>query len=63
MKEIMLGEATQAQIAAFLAALRIKGETIEEISAFAAVMRAFCCKIHPKVNGRLVDTCGTGATN
>jgi anthranilate phosphoribosyltransferase len=60
MKEIMLSEATQAQIAAFLAALRIKGETIEEISAFAAVMRAFCCKIHPKVNGRLVDTCGTG---
>jgi len=60
MKEIMLGEATQAQIASFLTALRIKGETIEEISAFAAVMRDFCCKIHPKVQGRLVDTCGTG---
>ncbi|MEM2911905.1 MAG: anthranilate phosphoribosyltransferase [Candidatus Bathyarchaeia archaeon] len=60
MKEIMLGEATQAQIAAFLTALRIKGETIEEISAFAAVMRDFCHKIHPKVHGRLVDTCGTG---
>ena len=60
MKEIMLGEATQAQIAAFLTALRIKGETIEEISAFAAVMRDLCCKIHPKVHGRLVDTCGTG---
>ncbi|MGB9853898.1 MAG: anthranilate phosphoribosyltransferase [Candidatus Bathyarchaeales archaeon] len=60
MKEIMSGEATQAQIAAFLTALRMKGETIEEISAFAAVMRDFCCKISPKVNGRLVDTCGTG---
>ncbi|MGB9960372.1 MAG: anthranilate phosphoribosyltransferase [Candidatus Bathyarchaeales archaeon] len=60
MKEIMLGEATQAQIAAFLTALRIKGETIEEISAFAAVMRDFCHKINPKIHGRLVDTCGTG---
>ena len=60
MKEIMSGEATPAQIAGFLTALRMKDETIEEIYAFASVMREFCHKIHPKVNGRLVDTCGTG---
>jgi len=60
MKEIMLGRATEAQIGAFLTALRMKGETIQEISAFASVMREFCCRIYPKVNGRLVDTCGTG---
>ena len=60
MKEIMSGEATSTQTAAFLTALRMKGETIEEISAFASVMREFCHKIRPKVNERLVDTCGTG---
>lgn len=60
MREIVSGGATEAQIGAFLTALRVKGETIHEISAFAAVMREFCCKLHPKVNGRLVDTCGTG---
>ncbi|MEM3526104.1 MAG: anthranilate phosphoribosyltransferase [Candidatus Jordarchaeaceae archaeon] len=60
MKEIMSGGATEAQIGAFLTALRMKGETVQEISAFAAVMREFCHRIHPKVNGRLVDTCGTG---
>jgi len=60
MNEIMSGKATEAQIAAFLMALRMKGETIEEITAFAYVMKEFCCQIHPKVNGMLVDTCGTG---
>ena len=60
MKEIMSGKATESQIGAFLTALRLKGETIQEISASAAVMREFCFKIHPKVHGRLVDTCGTG---
>ena len=60
MKEIMSGQATEAQIGAFLTALRIKGETIQEISAFAAVMRELCFRIYPKVKGRLVDTCGTG---
>jgi len=60
MKEIMSGDATEAQIGAFIVALTIKGETIQEISAFASVMREFCHRIHPKVNGRLVDTCGTG---
>jgi anthranilate phosphoribosyltransferase len=60
MKEIMSGEATPSQIAAFLTALRIKGETVEEIVAFSEAMRSFCNKINPKVRGRLVDTCGTG---
>jgi anthranilate phosphoribosyltransferase len=60
MKEIMSGQATDAQIAAFLTALRMKGETVQELVAFAEVMRENCCCIHPKVDGRLVDTCGTG---
>ncbi len=60
MKEIMAGAATQAQTAAFLTALRMKGETVEEIVAFAEVMRENCLQIHPRVAGRLVDTCGTG---
>ena len=60
MKEIMSGEATNAQIGAFLTALRLKGETSEEITAFTTVMKECCNKIYPKVKGRLVDTCGTG---
>jgi anthranilate phosphoribosyltransferase len=60
MKTIMSGEATQAQIGSFLTALRIKGETTEEISEFAKVMRAFASTIKPRVKGMLVDTCGTG---
>ena len=60
MKCIMSGEATQAQIGSFLTALRMKGETIVEITAFARVMRKFASKITPKVGGTLVDTCGTG---
>ena len=60
MGEIMSGKATNAQTAAFLTALRIKGEAVEELIAFASIMRTHCHKIHPNVNGRLVDTCGTG---
>jgi len=60
MEEIMSGRATQAQIGSFLTALRMKGETIQEISAFASVMREFCFRVHPRIKGRLVDTCGTG---
>jgi len=60
MNEIMTGQTTNAQIAAFLTALRMKGETVEELVAFAQVMREHCCRIDPKVQGRLVDTCGTG---
>lgn len=60
MKEIMSGKATNAQIAAFLTALRMKGETANEITAFTEVMKEYCIRIHPHVEGRLVDTCGTG---
>ncbi|MEM1566668.1 MAG: anthranilate phosphoribosyltransferase [Candidatus Bathyarchaeia archaeon] len=60
MVEIMSGKASEAQIAAFLVALRVKGETVEEIAAFASAMRSFCHGIKPNVKGRLVDTCGTG---
>lgn len=60
MKKIMSGEATNAQIGAFLTALRIKGETSTEITGFTTAMKQCCNQIHPKVNGRLVDTCGTG---
>ena len=60
MTAIMRGEATPAQISCFLTALKMKGETIDEISAFAQTMREFCNRITPNVNGRLVDTCGTG---
>jgi anthranilate phosphoribosyltransferase len=60
MNEVMSGSATSSQTAAFLTALRMKGEAVEELIAFAMVMRENCCQIKPCVNGRLVDTCGTG---
>ena len=60
MHEIMSGKSTNAQIAAFLTALRMKGETVEEIAAFSEIMRECANIIQPNVKGRLVDTCGTG---
>ncbi|MGA2385416.1 MAG: anthranilate phosphoribosyltransferase [Candidatus Bathyarchaeia archaeon] len=60
MREVMSGKATNSQTAAFLTALRMKGEAVEELIAFAAVMREHSSQIHPHVKGRLVDTCGTG---
>jgi anthranilate phosphoribosyltransferase len=60
MREIMAGEATPSQIGAYLTALRMKGETVHEITAFAMVMRENSVRISPNVNGRIVDTCGTG---
>ena len=60
MREIMSGQATPAQIAAFLVALKKKGETVEEVTALARVMIEFSKRIHPRVSGFLVDTCGTG---
>jgi len=61
MKEIMSGNASDAQIAAFLVALRLKGETPEEIASFCTIMREFAENIHPDVGDKiLVDTCGTG---
>ena len=64
MNEIMGGEATPAQIGSFITALRMKGETIEEISGAARVMREKATRIETGVDvdkGEiLVDTCGTG---
>jgi len=58
MLQIMSGKATPAQIAALITALRLKGETVEEITGFARVMRNHGKRI--KVNKRLVDIVGTG---
>ena len=58
--EIMSGNATDAQIAAFIVALRIKGETADEITGAAAVMREKATHVLPKDLNFLVDTCGTG---
>src|SRR2546425_4744081 len=60
MREIMSGEATPAQTAAFLVGLKTKGETVEEVTAMAEVMRDCSRRISPKLNGYLLDTCGTG---
>ena len=60
MKEIMSGETTPAQISAFLTALRMKGETIGEVTSLIQVMRQFAIKIKPKVTGRVLDIVGTG---
>jgi len=60
MTEVMSGKATNSQTAAFLTALRMKGESVDEIIAFASVMKSHCQSIHPKVQGRLVDIVGTG---
>ena len=60
MREVMSGKATNSQTAAFLTALRMKGEAVEELIAFASVMRDESSQIHPCVTSRLVDTCGTG---
>jgi anthranilate phosphoribosyltransferase len=59
MQLIMTGQATPAQIGGFLIGLRMKGETVDEISAAAGVMRELSAKVDvPKEH--LVDTCGTG---
>ncbi len=61
METIMGGEATPAQIGAFITALRIKGETVDEITGAARVMRAKATKVAAVGEGEiLVDTCGTG---
>ena len=59
MEQIMSGQATDAQIGAFLVALRIKGETIDEIAGGAEVMREKATPI-VTVRPEIIDTCGTG---
>ncbi|MBI3353491.1 MAG: anthranilate phosphoribosyltransferase [Nitrospirae bacterium] len=59
MNEIMTGGATPAQIASFITALRVKGETVDEITGAARVMREKAARITAK-DSVVVDTCGTG---
>lgn len=59
MQQIMTGEATPSQIGGFLVGLRMKGETVDEISAAAKVMRELATPVKTHAE-YLVDTCGTG---
>jgi anthranilate phosphoribosyltransferase len=61
MRQIMTGEATDAQIGGFLVGLSAKGETIDEIAAAATVMRELSTKVELAPEG-LIDTCGTGGS-
>lgn len=61
MSEIMQGEASTAQIGAFLAALRMKGETVDEITGCARAMKRSAVQVRPEIGGAaLVDIVGTG---
>jgi len=61
MEIILHGQASQPQIAAFLVALRMKGETVEELVGFARAMRQMAIRIDHQLDGEpLLDTCGTG---
>jgi anthranilate phosphoribosyltransferase len=61
MRTILCGEASQPQIAAFLTALRMKGETAEELAGFARAMRQMAAPVDAGLEGvALIDTCGTG---
>lgn len=59
MRAIMTGEATQSQIGGFLVGLRMKGETVDEITAAAKVMRELAAHVNVS-DPHLLDTCGTG---
>src|SRR5579871_394658 len=61
METILSGRASQPQIAAFLVALRMKGETVDELVGFARAMRRMAPPVNLNLPGeRLLDTCGTG---
>ncbi|MFH1665451.1 MAG: anthranilate phosphoribosyltransferase [Candidatus Omnitrophota bacterium] len=60
--EIMSGHAAAAQIGAFITALRMKGETVDEITGAALAMREKALKINPAGAGAVLDTCGTGGS-
>ena len=61
MELVLGGHVSTPQLASFLVALRMKGETADEIVGFARAMRANAVPVHANVNGEaLVDTCGTG---
>jgi anthranilate phosphoribosyltransferase len=61
--EIMGGKTTDAQIAAFIVALRMRGETPEEITGAATVMREKAVHVLAKDPANVIDTCGTGGDN
>ena len=61
MRSIMTGECTDAQIGAFLMGLRMKGETVEEITGAVTIMRELSTKVTVTAE-HLVDTCGTGGS-
>src|SRR5215217_9462010 len=61
MNQIMTGAVTPAQIGALVTALRIRGETVEEIAGFASAMRRHALRVDvDPAGGFVVDTCGTG---
>ncbi|MCB0108013.1 MAG: anthranilate phosphoribosyltransferase [Caldilineaceae bacterium] len=61
MSQIMAGEATEAQIGAFLAALRMKGETVDEITGCASAMKRAATQVRPAIgDATLIDVVGTG---
>lgn len=62
MQQVMQGEATPAQVAGLLIALRMKGETVDELTAAAEVMREFATHVElpSALRDEVVDTCGTG---
>ena len=60
MQQIMEGEATESQVGAYLMALRMKGETTDEITGSARAMRKAAHKVPTNVDADLLDTCGTG---
>jgi anthranilate phosphoribosyltransferase len=61
MEATISGQATPAQTAGWLVALRMKGETAEEIAGCAETMRRHAVAVHPQRKAELIDTCGTGA--
>ena len=65
-EQIMSGGATDAQIGSFLTAIRLKGETVEEITGAARIMREKATKLKVKtsvnINETVIDTCGTGGS-
>lgn len=60
LRQILAGEATQVQIAAFLVALRVRGETVDDLLAAARVMRQYCTPLVIEPRDVVMDTCGTG---
>jgi len=60
MMQIVGGNASEIQIASFLTALSMKGETVDEITGFVKAMREVSVSVSPNIDAPLVDTCGTG---